>query len=427
MSIPITTSWRPAVAPTRRHRLYSLFLIILLTTEFNYISIGTGTVRIYHMLLPIVLLSLVGYAGRLWRSPVFLFLAGLVIVNFVAVGFSGDPDRALLSSILLCANASIAIAVALMFIGRKISIVGFTRILTGVTAVGIVWGLFQMLAFRATGITLALSLTQVEQIQMGFGPGFFNEANGFGKFMVLPLLFLAPFHFRSTKPWPRRAGWTILMIVGVLMNFTRSALYGILGAVCIVTLWYAMYGNVGRLLRRGVGPVVVLAALVLLVVSGAVPFSDYGSHKLEHFFDEQEILEGDSASFRLESMRAILDTTLADPKKIWIGNGWGQVYAFLGNEQRQAGGGDIVTVFGYSGLFGVLFYLLYTASIVLALIRAARRSTNLVGKQFAEGLLFAFVGTSLMSLVSGVFLFASYWMIVGAAIYVSLDARLENQ
>jgi hypothetical protein len=407
--------------------IYTAFLVVLLTTEFNYIEIGGGIARIYHLFVPMVLLGLFWAIPRVLRSSIAIALVALLLVTFAAAVLSELPEKALVSSLLLYANVGIAFAIACILVAGRMTTEQFSKTVIAVTVVGILWGLLQMAAYRTAGVTLALSEGQASQIQLGFGPSFFNEANGFGKYMVFPFLFFVPKYFRSAKS--RSVHVTMaLMLVGVIMNFTRTAIYGILVALAFTVIWYVAQGRLGQVLRRGTMPVLLGVMLLGSVVSGAVPFSDYGLHKLENLFDETEILEGDSSAFRLLAMRAMIDSTLSDSKKIWIGNGWGQVRAVVvGTEERQVGGGDIVNVFGYTGAVGVFFYLIYCVTIWLVLARASWRANTLEAKQFAEGLLFAYVGLFAMSVVSGVFLSAAYWMLVGAAMYLGIANRSRGQ
>jgi hypothetical protein len=402
-----------------RSFMYAGFVALVLTTEFYYISIGGGTARIYHFLAPFVILALVDRCHRLFDSPIVLAIVGFLFVNVIALALSDDPMKAAASSLTLCANISVAIATALILLSRRLSIRQFTRLVTAMTVVTILFGLVQILAYLAGGLVLALSEAQIDQIRIGFGPSFFKEANGFGKHMVFPILFLLPFYLRS--PSKSRPTWLlVLMLVGLLMNFTRSGLYGIIIALLFASIWYASTRQFFLLARRMSTPLAVVILGVGLLMSGAVPFSEYGLLKMQKFFDQTEILEGESSALRLEGMNAAIEITLADPKKVLIGNGWGQAYAYVGGEERQVGGADIVNIFAYGGVFGVLLYIVYCVTIGITLARHARRATDPTLKSFMEGVLFAYVGLFIMSLMSGALLAPGYWTAIGAAIYVSL-------
>jgi hypothetical protein len=402
-----------------RSFMYAVFVTAVLTTEFYYISIGGGTARIYHFLAPLVVLALIDRIHQLIHSPIVLATLAFLFVNLIAVILSDDPVRAAASSLTLYANICVAIATAMILLSRRLSIQRFTRLVTVVTIATILVGLLQILAYQAGGLVFAFSEPQIDQIRIGFGPAFFKEANGFGKHMVFPALFLLPFYLRT--PRKSRPTWLlVLVLVGLLMNFTRSGLYGIIVALVFAFVWYAANGQLGLFAGRMFKPLAVILLGVALLISGAVPFSEYGLYKMQKLFDQTEILEGESSALRLEGMNAAIDVTLADPKKVVIGNGWGQAYAFIGGEDRQVGGADIVNVFAYGGVFGVLSYAVYCLAIGITLARHARRAVDPTLRSFMEGVLFAYVGLFVMSLISGALLAPGYWTAIGAAIYVSL-------
>jgi hypothetical protein len=400
---------------------YSLFFVVLLVTEFYYIAVGGGVARIYHFWAVALVLLLAESLHQLFRSEVFIALLFFVGINITAALLSSHPDRSLASLTSLLANVSISIAVALVLLKGKVSSERFMNVILVVSVVSVCWGLMQILAFKS-GMMLALSPQQKVQIWMGFGPGFRTEANTFGKYMLLPFLFFLPFLIRNPRNKKLRLAYFFLF-VGIIMNFTRSALYGLMLALVFVFFWYVIRGKVEMVASRTIKIVLAAALGITLVFSGTIKVSGYAKYKMEKFFNQEEILEGGSSAYRLEAMEAVINNTIYDTKKLLIGNGWGQTYLMLRGQLVQAGGGDIVNVLGYGGLSGVLFYLLYSGQAFKALLRMARRKESTRQTLMAEGLMFAFVGMFITGQMSGYIIAPEYWLLIGVCIYFDIIGK----
>lgn len=405
-----------------RRRPYGAFFVILLTTEFYYIEIGGGFARPYHFAAVVVVLLLARHLPRLLTSRVFLALLAFVAVNLCAIILSDRPERALGSFGLFAANLAVAMAAALILAAGKVDAGSFKRIVLAVTAVGVFWGLLQIAAFRVAGISLALSPLQEYQISLGFGPSFRTEANSFGKYMMLPFLMFLPdyIELRRAKGLGRIY---LVFIVGILMNFTRTSIYGLAITLLFIAVWYATGGRLILLSAKAAKIATAAAVGVGLMLGGFVNVSDYAQHKLGYLLSEEEILGGESSSYRLDMMRLIVDDALSDTKKTLIGNGWAQtVYSYKGQEVR-AGGGDVIAVLGYAGLIGVLAYLLYTFTAVWSAAKIARTRDSSERTRFAEGVMFALIGAFCAGQMAGVLIAPEYWLLVGVAIYLGSEVR----
>lgn len=405
----------------RRSTFHALFLVLLLVTEFFYIEIGEGVARIYHFMAVLVVLALAGSIHRLLRSGVFVGLLAFAGINVVAAGFSDRPLAAFASLMSFFANVAVAMAVALILVRKRISPERLTRIVGVVTVISVLWSLLQILAVKA-GVVLALSPEQEPQILIGFGPGFRTEANTFGKYMVFPFLLLLPAYLRA--PGNDRLGLIFgVMIVGMLINFTRSALLGLLVAFVFVLIRYMGKGRLLQVSRRGIKILAGATIGIGLLLSGAVQLSDYGKFKIENFFNKQEILEGGSSSYRLMAMEAVIDSIASDSKRLIIGSGWGQTYLEVQEQEVQAGGADVVNILGFGGLFAVCLYLAYSWRAFNALRRLAGSKADLKMALFAEGLLFAFVGMFVTGQMSGYLIAPEYWLLIGTCIYCDLAGK----
>ncbi len=406
----------------RRDFFYALFVVLLLTTEFYYINVGGGVARIYHFASVVILVSLVGGARRLFASRVFLVLVAFVFSNLVSVALSDSPERALASLLGLLGNVSIAASVALVLLSRKMSLPAMMRVMMTVTKVSVLFAIVQIIAGEA-GLILALSPEQEAQIAIGFGAAFRTEANTFCKYLIVPFLIYLPAYFRGRRDRQLTVAYG-LMIAGMLMNFTRSAFFGLCAALLFMFFRYLRRGRMAR-----IAPVIVKASLYVgvafsLVLTGAVQVSDYARYKIENLLNQEEIIAGESSEFRLAAMQAVLDRTLEDGRRIVFGNGWGQTYVELRGEDIQAGGGDLVNAFGYGGAFGAALYLFLSVTVMRAFWRSARQASDPTVALFSEGLLFAFVGVFVTSQMSGYFIAPEYWLLVGVACYLSVERKV---
>ena len=396
----------------------NLFLILVLSTEFYWIEVGRGYGRIYQFMAVLVVLILIRHVLQLFKSSVFFTLFFFIVINFIAVLFSDNFGQAIESYCLFLANVSIAVATALILLDRKIDLTSFRRIILIVTILNILWGLIQIIAFRILHVNLGLSPQQSYQIEAGFGPAFRTEADIFGKFMVLPFLLFFPEFVHNKRSISVKFVY-IIFLIGIMMNFTRTAVFGIGAAFMIITFRYLWTQRSLLFLGKILMLFLAVTFSIVLVLRGVVNISDYGQHKIRNFFNQEELVERGSGSYRLESMRTIIDSALSDNKKMIIGNGWGQTYAHVGRVEIQAGGGDVINVLGYSGLAGVVVYLIYSLCVFFAFRRASNFKKNPITAQFAEGAMFAFIGIFFTAQVAGYFNAPEYWMLIGFAIYFS--------
>jgi hypothetical protein len=348
-----------------------------------------------------------------------LALLAFVGVNLCSIVLSETPSSALSSFSSFCANILVAMATALILLKGKVELASLKKIILVVTLVSVLWGILQIIAYRFTGIVLALSPEQIAQIEIGFGPAFRTEANTFGKYMVFPfLLFLPDFIEHRTKKYI--ALIFIIFVLGILMNFTRSAIYGMLFVLPFIFLWYARSGKLSLLTQKSIKLTAAIALLLALMLGGFLNLSEYGLYKIENFFNQEEVLEGGSSGFRLQMMKLVVDDALRNTSKMIIGNGWGQTHYYYNDNDIQAGGGDIINVLGFSGLFGVFSYLFYMLITFIFVRKSALTSFDDEKRKFAEGLMFALVGVFFTSQFSGYLISPEYWLIIGLGIYLSV-------
>jgi hypothetical protein len=405
-----------------RKRFYSLFFVILLITEFFYIQVLGGIARPYHFLAVIVVICLSRHIPLLFKSKVFLALMVFIGVNLCAINLSDSSETALASFLSLGANMAVAMSTALILLTGKVTIVSFKRIILTVTLISVLWGLLQIIAFHFAGVVLALSQEQLPQIQAGFGPAFRTEANTFGKYMVFPFLLFLPEYIEYRRIKHINLVFVIFLI-GILMNFTRSSIYGMGIAFIFILIWYAQQDKLCLLTSKSLKFAAAIAVGVILILCGKLNVSEYTVHKIDNFFKQQEILEGGSSAYRLGMMQIVINGAMSNTKKMIVGNGWGQTHVYYGDTKVQAGGGDIVNILGYCGLLGTMAYFAFMLLSFTSARKNVQSSQDKERAYFSEGVMFALVGIFCTAQMSGYLISPEYWLLLGICIYLSLNKQ----
>jgi hypothetical protein len=409
----------------KKNLMYELFIASIFLTEFYYINIGSGIARIYHFFAIIILLSNLSSKSiyALFKSPIFGGLIFFVFINILALFYSDDPASAGLSFLSFLANLGVAIAISLTLMRNRISLDRLVQLILIFTMLSVLWGLIQIVSYKA-GILLALSPEQESQISIGFGPGFRTEANAFGKFLIFPFLLFLPYLLNKINYKQLRYAY-MFMIVGILMNFTRSSIIGLSIALMYISIWYTRRRKFHLLANRLIQISAIVGGVLFLIFSGIITMSDYGKFKIENLFNSEEILKGGSTEFRISGMEQALDYTLNDNKRILIGNGWGQIEVELQDQIMQGGGNDFINILGFSGALGIVAYLIASVLVFRSLSRAAKRSSQLGEKNLAAGLLFSFIGLFAIGQLVGNIISPEYWTLIGIAIYVSMSYKTK--
>lgn len=409
----------------RNKLLFSLFFILLLGSEFFYIDAFGGTLRLYHIVMPVVIISMLGYISRLGRSNVFWVLFSFSAGNVISCIISSSPGEALVSLGLLLANLGLSVAVALILISKKLKLKALVNVALRITMLGIFLGLIQVVVYRLVGVDLSLSESQHLQLAGGFSSGLRTEANSFAKHLNVIFLLVLPTLVGSTK-----LGKSLLLIsilvAGMLASLTRSAIYGLLITLLVGYCWYQFSGR-ARLFSPRVILIIGVSLLGLVFFSTFVgSFNEYASHKLASFFDSEEILAGESSGFRLMSQGLLLEAFLASSKTVALGNGWGQIKFMLGDQMMQAGGGEFITTLAYGGLLAGVIYLSVHWFAVRAALRMVAMSSDAAERRLFEGVVLALLSLPITGQISGSLSAPEYWMMIGIAIYCGYLSRMSG-
>lgn len=409
----------------RKRTLSGAFFGALLLTEFYYVQIGGGVARIYHFLAAVSLIVLLGCLPKVFRSRVFWALALFWGVNLLAASLAERPEAAFVSFLALTANVGVAVATALILFRGRLDLPTLKQLIVVLTVVSVAWAVMQLMTWRVAGVSLALSAQQESQIVLGLAPAFRTEANTFAKFLAVPFFLLLPDLVRV--PANRRiTGFYVVLIVGMLLSFTRSALYGTALTLCFAFLWYLVRGRGADFSARWLKLSSIGLAGVGAYAAGLLGESEYGLHKLSSFFSTSEILEGGSSAFRIKAMEVTWSEFLASEKTFLIGNGWGQIFMQHGDDVLQSGGGDLLVALGYGGIAGGFAYLAMIVVALTAASRMARASSDPEMRRFAEGVVFALFGIFVISQMSGSFIAPELWMLIGVTIFIGACRQTQG-
>jgi hypothetical protein len=404
----------------RKGHIYALFIVLALVTEFYYISFLGGSLRPYHIAGPFIVIMGLTCLPKVAVTPLFNLLAGLLAVNVISALFADNPAGAFVSLGLLAANATLAVAVAILLISGRVSERQVVMAVLYVACISVVWTVLQILAFSIAGVNIGLSEEQQSQVAAGFGTGFRTEANTFAKFLGVAFLFTFPMIYREL----RGARLIIVMgliSVGFVVAFTRSVFYTLPITLLLIYLWYLKTGQ-GRPLATK--PFVLAGAFVSVVGIYALlsgDFNPYAAHKISNFFNPDEIISGNSSGFRLMLQAVMIESIFESPKNFLLGTGWGQIYYYLdyADREMQAGGADVIVFMAYGGLFSAL---LWAAAVITAIRSAARMASAAPTSDerlFFQGVMFATLGLLITGMVSGSIVAPEYWIVFGLGIYAS--------
>lgn len=412
-------------------RATSLFLVILLTTEFYHVELWGGIARPYHFAAVAVVALMAFRVPVLLRSAVWRWLMLFAIANAVAVGLSDDPPRAAASFLAFCGNMAVAAAVALALESGGVTL-QLVRQIVVVCAVGsVALGVVQAMTFRASGLHLALSPAQIPQIELGFGPGLRTEANMMAKSLVVPLLFLLP-AVSVVRARTMALPAFLVILIGLMLNLTRTVIYGLMLWLPILLFWRikSRKGLPWRTNRVLVGVGIGGLALVL-AYSWLVRPNEYARYKAGILLDRSASLDDASASHRMAMMGLVVDDARSSVKRMLIGNGWGQTYQLHQGQWVQAGGGDIVNVLGYSGLVGVAFYLMVLWYVWKSATRFVQQSgwwnsEDIGYGELAEGVVLSVPAVFLIAQMSGYLINPDFWLLLGLGIHLDLVVGRER-
>lgn len=409
----------------RKNIIFYFYVVVLLTTEFYYIEIWGGTLRIYHFASIFIVVLLSKYFFELFRSPVFINLFLFFLVNLLAALYANDPFDSFKSLGLLVLNISICVATALIIISRKMKVRHFVYISIAVGVLGVFVGVSQILIYKFFGINLGFSESQAGQIAAGFSSGFRTEANTFAKYLNCVFLLGFP-SFINRENTSRAIPLLGLLTIGMFLSFTRSALYGLSATLTISYIIYVL-SRKGKVVSRKVLFMMSVGLLCfILYAANSSQFNLYATHKIETFFNLKEIFHGESSGFRLMSQGVLWDSFVKNYKTIFLGNGWGQVRFFDLGREWQAGAAEIITALGYGGIFSGLFFFSFQVAAIFSTFKFLQMNKNSPEFRCYEGVFLSLIGLFVTGYINGSLNAPEYWMIYGLGIGINVSMKFNK-
>lgn len=462
------------------------YILACMWTEFYYINICGGKVRLYHFVaLTILFLEIIKALDLLKQKRYWLVWGFVIWAVFVSV-MSENILKAFISSISLVLNCTVGIATVIILIRHWITVDELQKTIVLGVNVSCIVGIVQFVLKMTCNINIGMSAEQITQIAIGMIPGLTTEANVFGRCLMVYMAFLLP--RLIAKDNKIRGIWLmyVLAVFCTVINATRSVLYPAFFALFLGLLVSikkkCLKDTVVTYLKLGT----VFLCVVVLLFGGIIPAPAYTVYKLKSMLggvtlgldkmldggeyvaianpDEEEYItiddinaekaEGEllamneqlaehteknhvdpssfqykgydeSATHRIGMAKLAIESCISDIKTILVGKGWGQVYVLQGNILMQAGGGDWVSPFVYTGCIGLLLYIVMTGSTFLNLFLEGvlrNREDKLLSQQLVGALGACFILGICGLLTSNIIMFY-YWQILFVSIYMINQAK----
>ncbi|MDH4130148.1 MAG: hypothetical protein OEV44_15445, partial [Spirochaetota bacterium] len=218
-----------------------IFLLLsIMFTEFYWIEVMGGYLKPFHLVSMIMFLTFtMFYVKFLKHSRIFWLFIVFMLICLISIIFSGDWKDSLRSFISPLILFSIAMNIGMALYSQKINEDTFKKIILYGSFIVVIFGLIQMAGYRFADTLLTLTEVQNAQIVIAKRPpSFFTEADTFGKFLSLPFLFFLPFALDKNNKYHKKIRIiAVILLLGIIVNMTRSALVGI----GLVGLIYVIY------------------------------------------------------------------------------------------------------------------------------------------------------------------------------------------
>lgn len=395
-----------------------LYIWVCLTTEFWHIRLLGGVIRPYHVATVLLLLFLMREVDRAFATAPLRNISVYLIINLITSLAVASWKSALLSYALYLLNALIAVVVS----GVMLRYFDRDRIASVVLAIGVATVAFSLVQFIGTrlGVDTSIAATQRPFVVTGEVSSFWTEPDQLGKFLSMPFLLALVYSLHG-----RRHGWGALAFLGlgIMLNFVRAPLYGLVVAVAVLGMVVRRDPVVRRRLAgAAVGILLTAAVFSLLASTGVIPLGSYPLHRLSRIADVRyaSFAEDGSGGYRIESARQLVDRVLETPGAVVTGLGLNQASGTIGGVTQQLGGGDIVNLFGGSGIPGVVSYVLLVAPLVYVPMRRLRRDPQ---DWFAQWLLATAVAFIVTGQMSGMLLAPEFYVLVAATAFMEYSTR----
>lgn len=252
-------------------------------TEFYYINIQGGKVRLYHLAAIAVILALFQFWKQLFQKSQICLLAVFIGFALLSALISDSPLGAAKSWISLSLNAGVAVALLLLLQAGLITLNGVKQTVCycAIAACGL--GIIQYIAVFFLRINIGFSWEQQSQIAIGMIPAFRTEANVFGRSLLFMMFLLLPdLVMKKEKIY----GLRIMYVLGTfctLIDMTRTVLYPALAVLIALGIYFVAKGygvNFGKVMLSCVVLVTVIVGAASIQI---LPVAEYTVYKWKAF------------------------------------------------------------------------------------------------------------------------------------------------
>jgi hypothetical protein len=406
-------------------RFYIIVIITYFTTEQIYTKVFGGTFRLYFIISIFTILILFSGMKKAFNNRVLKGLLAIIAVLIFTSILSNNILGAFSSSIFVILNMLPAFAVFLILYAEVLSLHGFQDILFSVLLFSIIFGIFQWIFYKITGIPLVISADGRPQLAGSQIPGLWTEANTYGKLVCWSLIYCIPaiIHTKEKK----FVILALLSLFTLIISPTRSASYAAIIAAIYGIYWYVKQRKTQKVIKIIAICICIIFIFLFLFQTGIINLEGYSTTKLQNFFvvDKTGLQNDSSGSFRLEDFEAAVRQWQQSFKTIVLGVGFGQAYANLqgGTIYIRVGGNDIMSILVGTGLVGLLVFLISFLLQHFTLKKIIKRNIQftIIGEQMMLLNIYGFI----ILFFSGILQTPEYWIVFGISAFLFFK-NIEN-
>jgi len=300
----------------------TLFICSIGLTEFFWISVSGGYLKIFHILTLILFISFsILHIEKIIDSVIFKLLLLFIATNLTSIILiSPNKIDSLRSFILPILLILIAINVALILESKKIEVSLFFKILIFIIVVTVAIGLLQIIIYTFSGELIAFTKVQESQLVLhNRPPSLFTEADTFGKFLAFSFLLLLPLADNSKLIRYKALMGVILITIIVVM--TRSSWLSLASGI-LVYIFFFKRKNFRKILE--ISFLLFLTVLIAFQFTKVFKTSDILLNRAKTLVQPRHAaFEDPSGVARLEQVKIPLQVMPTGITSKLIGSGWG--------------------------------------------------------------------------------------------------------
>lgn len=410
-----------------------IFIYSLGFTEFLWIGVMGGYIRVYHILSVILLISFsFFYIHRIRKSLIFKLLLLFIASNILCIVLiSPDKIDSLRSFLLPVLLISISVNIAVLLQTRQLNANLFIKSIMYITILVTMVGLLQIILYKFAGQLLVFSRSQVNQILLYSRPtSLFTEANTFGKFLAFCFLLLLPIIIDKGSYKQKVLLGVVLFTVVIVM--TRSAWLMLLVGVVVYIFVFKRIN-----LKKSLKAFALLSCVLLLVIMISERFGilDAIVERAQTLLEpKQTLMEDRSAIARIEQIKIAFEIMPEDAATFFLGNGWGTMLYHIARSASDIKGGFnvlpesssniFVSIFFFNGVVGLIIFLSIVSRVLYICVKFFKSTKEKnVYYYLSQGVFLAFIGIIVGGQIAYGFNAPQLWVVIGCAIFLECLMR----